>query len=418
MGHLVVVGLSHHMAPLDLRQRLAFDAASWRSAVHSFRTVLLSTCNRVEVYAWAEKRPAACSARLERALARAAEIKLDDLRPHLTRAVGQEAVLHLIRVAAGLDSLIVGEDQIRGQVRVALRDALLDGPAVAPLRGVFERAAESARRIRGATQLAKQPSIAAAGVHVLARVVPNGLAGKPAVVLGAGVIARSALEALLAQDADVHVLNRTPEHAQRVVAHFGRRVRVSGLDALPAALEEADVVIGATASQQPIVDESILRASTQRRGGRPLVLLDMAVPRDIDARARSVPGVWLIDLDDLERECPLDIADRRAELERAEELARQEAERLTAWLRLRAAGPDISELRGYAEQVRASELRRSAQPLKDLTPEQAAAVEALTAGIVNKLLHGPTVALRDASMPSRSRRRILCLMRPPQGRSA
>ena len=414
LGKLVMVGLSHHNAPLELRERLAFDQDVWRRHAPAMPTVLLSTCNRVEVYAWAESRPSACIARLERALARTAAVSLDELRPHLTQALGQDAVLHLVRVTAGLDSLIVGEEQIRGQVRDALRHAGLHGSTAAPLRGVFERTSESARRIRGATKLAKQPSIATAGVHVLVHVVPGGLARKSIVVLGAGVIGRAAVESLSSHRCRVRVLNRTPEHAKQMP----RAVRIDSLEVLSEALVEADVVIGATASRQPIVDLQTLQACMQRRAGRPLVLLDIAVPRDVDPRARGVDGVILIDLDDLERECPVDVAERRSELERAETLAREEADRLSDWLRLRSVGPVISELRGYGEQVRAAELRRSAARLKGLTPEQSAAVDALTVSIVKKLLHGPTVALRDSTTPSRSRRRILRLMRLSQRRSA
>lgn len=421
MGSLVVVGLSHHAASIDLREQLAFSVERWRAvAPPRLPSVLLSTCNRVELYAWADGRPSDVRRQLERALARAAGVPLDTLRPYLTALVGREALLHLVRVAAGLDSLIVGEDQIRGQVRDALRTAESVWPLPGVLRGIFQRAAESARRVRGGTRLGGLSSIAAAGVHVAARGLPGGLASQLAVVLGAGAVARSAVDALLLQGAHVLVLNRTPEHAARVFAHLDRRVRVAGLDALPAALDEAAVVVGATASRRPVLDLATVQQALERRPGRELVLLDIALPRDVDPRVRGRPGARLVDLDDLERDCPLDVAARRAELEQAEALAAVEAERLAGWLRWRAAGPAIAELRGYAEAIRAAELRRSASRLKDLTPEQVAAVEALTAGIVNKLLHGPTVALRDAaSRPAglgRSHSRILRVLRPPRGR--
>jgi glutamyl-tRNA reductase len=275
--------------------------------------------------------------------------------------------------------------------------------------------------VRGGTRLGGLPSIAAAGVHVAARSLPGGLAGQPVVVLGAGAVARSAVEALLLQRAQVQVLNRTPEHAHLAFGHLGERVPLGGLDALPAALAGAALVIGATASRQPVVELACVEAAlAARERHNPLLLLDIAVPRDVDPRVRSLPGARLIDLDDLERECPLDVAARRAELERAEQLATAEAERLGRWLRSRAAGPAITQLRGFAEEIRATELRRSAPRLKDLTPEQIAAVEALTAGIVNKLLHGPTVALRDAALRpaglSRSRLRILRVLRPARAR--
>jgi glutamyl-tRNA reductase len=310
--------------------------------------------------------------------------------------------------------LIVGEDQIRGQVRDALRSADDTQELPTILRGVFQRAAESARRVRGSTRLGKLPSIAVAAVHVARRALPNGLDGELAVVLGAGVMARAAAEALLASGARVRVLNRTPEHALRMVAHLGPKVTVDGLDGLPSALADATLVMGATASRQPIVSVALARAAAANRGGRPLLAIDIAVPRDIDAHVRDVDGIRVLDLDDLERECPVDHETRDSEVAHAEALAAEEAQRLARWLRVRSASPAITELRTYAEGIRRRELERSSARLRDLTPEEVAAVDALTAGIVNKLLHGPTVALR--SSPGRSR--ILRVLRPRHGRTA
>jgi glutamyl-tRNA reductase len=414
-----VVGLSHHSAPLVVRERMAFDIDRWRqTAPPALPGVLLSTCNRVEVYAWAGGRPSSAVRALQRGLARAAGCRYEDLAPHLYASTGRDAVLHLVRVAAGLDSLVLGEDQIRGQMREALRQAEAAWPLPAPLRGAFQRASESARRVRASTRLAHQPSIATAGVHVAQRVLGEPLAGRAVVVLGAGVIARAAVEDLRAAGAQVTVLNRTPEHAQDL-----HGVRVAGLDSLAGALEDAVLVVAATASRQPVVQAKDVQRALDRRSGRlPLVLLDIALPRDVEPSVRTLDGARLIDLDDLERECPLDVHARRAEVERAEALAAEEASRLADWLRTRAVSPAIVELRGFAESIRAAELRRSAARLKDLTPEQAAAVDALTAGIVNKLLHGPTVALRDAAASPRGLRRthsrILRVLRPERGRTA
>jgi glutamyl-tRNA reductase len=169
-----------------------------------------------------------------------------------------------------------------------------------------------------------------------------------------------------------------------------------------------------------VLADSIQPALVDRQS--PLLLLDIALPRDVEPAVRTLPGVRLIDLDDLERECPVDASVRQAELSHAESLAAAEAERIAHWLRLRSASPAIAELRTFGESIRVRELRRSSSRLKDLTPEQIAAVEALTAGIVNKLLHGPTLALRDAAARpsglSRSRTRILRVLRPKPGRTA
>jgi glutamyl-tRNA reductase len=423
MPRLVMVGVSHHLTPLEVRECLAFDTRRWYA--HSPRglpSVLVSTCNRVEVYAWVTGRSAPAVRVLQRSLADAASLDLAKLQPYLATFCGPEALLHLVRVAAGLDSLVVGEDQIRGQLREALHHAESLAPVPTPLRSVFQRATDSARRVRGGTRLAQRPSVASAGVHVALRSVAGGLADKPVAVLGAGVMARAAAESLVAEGARVRLLNRTPGHAEAVAAHLGGEVSIGSLDDLPRALEEAVLIVGATASRVPIVEAEAVHRAVARRRGRPLVLLDIAVPRDVDPNVRGVPGVQVLDLDELERECPLDVTARRAEIERAEALATEEAERIAEWLRVRAVGPAIVELRGYAEEVRVAEIRRSSARLKGLTPEQGAAIEALTAGIVNKLLHGPTVALRNAAARPgglrRSHSRIVSVLRPDRARAS
>jgi glutamyl-tRNA reductase len=234
-------------------------------------------------------------------------------------------------------------------------------------------------------------------------------------------MARAATEALLTHGLRVHVLNRTPAHAHRVMGHLGPSVEIDSLEALRGSLADAALIVGATASRQPVLSTEVIEQALGKRGGQPLVLLDVAMPRDIEPSARHIAGVTLIDLDDLERLCPLDADSRHAERHRAEALAVEEAARLTEWLRFRAVSPAIAELRTYAETIRKTELRRSASRLRDLTPDQIAAVEALTSGIVNKLMHGPTVALRDAATRpgglGRSRSSILRVLRPNRGRT-
>ena len=424
MAHLLVVGLNHHVAPLEVRERLALDEARWRAVAPAVPgTVVLSTCNRVEVYAWVEGPSRPASARLTRALATAGGLSIADLRPHLICRSGADALRHLVRVASGLDSLVVGEEQIRGQIRQAVQAADASGQLPPALRGVFYRAAEAARRVRGGTRLGHHPSIATAAVEV-ARRSTGDLNGASVVVLGAGVMAKAAARHLVQQlGARVVLLNRTPAHATALAAELGPSARVGPLDALPTELPTATLLMCATASRQPVVGADVLGRAVLERDGRALVVLDIAIPRDVEPAARRVPGVQVIDLDDLERLCPVDAAGRGAELARAEALAAAEAQRLDRWLRVRAVSPAIVELREYGERVRAAELHRAATRLKDLTPEQLAAVNALTAGIVNKLLHGPTVALRDAATApgGQARARSLAvrrLLRPERGRSA
>jgi glutamyl-tRNA reductase len=410
-----MVGLSHQAAPLEIRERVAIDEAAWRArAPVDLGSILLSTCNRVEVYAWIDGRPQATARKLQRSLARAAGVPLADIEVYLTTRTGRDALLHLVRVASGLDSLLVGEEQIRGQVRDALRAGEHTENLPPMLRGIFQRAIESARRIRGTTHLGHSPSIASAGVNLARRATPDGVRGQLAVVLGAGVMARAAAEALHASGARVRLLNRTPAHAERVMANLRGAVDIGALDALPTALDEAALVVGATAARSTVVPFADVKRAVASRS-RPLIVLDIAVPRDVDPRVRELDGVTLIDLDDLEREFPVETPDARVEEEHAEALAIEEADRLSEWLRFRALSPAIAELRTYAETIRTGELRRSANRLRDLTPEQIEAVDALTSGIVNKLMHGPTVALRDAALRQEEPDQILRLLRPPHG---
>ncbi|MBV9578578.1 MAG: glutamyl-tRNA reductase, partial [Chloroflexi bacterium] len=190
MPRLLMVGLSHHTTPLEVRERVVVDEDAWRQhAPTGLSTLLLSTCNRLEVYAWIDGRTQRAARSIMRSLARAAGVPLVEIEPYLASRSGRDALLHLVRVASGLDSQLVGEEQIRGQVRGALRAAEA-APDLSPtLRGIFQRAIESARRVRGATRLAQVPSIAAAGVNVVRRTLPDGLRGQLTVVLGAGVMA-------------------------------------------------------------------------------------------------------------------------------------------------------------------------------------------------------------------------------------
>ncbi len=432
-GRLVVVGMSHQTAPVELRERLALEPTPWYDRVGStLPTVLLSTCNRVEVYTWAHGRGTREALQIRRALARAAVIRLEDLEPHLFTRNGADALVHLVRVTAGLDSLVVGEGQIRGQVREAHRIALERGSLPPPLDGVFRRALESSRRLGSGSFLGRQPSVATAGVHAALRLPelgPSGLAGRLAVVLGAGAMAKSAARALLEAGARVVLLNRTPSHADRLrddlrasrAAPHGEpgaaEVATGGLDDLPALLRQAALLVGTTAARSAVVDVPVVQAAMAGRSGEPLVILDVAVPRDVEPGVRQVPGVRVLDLDDLERLCPVDAGTRRGEIERVELLAREEAEAIARWLRVRAVASSIVVLRQFGQEVRQIELARKAQRLKGLTPEQWAAVEALAEGIVNKLLHGPTIALRAAALERPgSDTAVLALLRLGQAR--
>jgi glutamyl-tRNA reductase len=398
-GSLLVVGISHHTTSLEVRERLVVSTAAWRdlSAV-TMPTVLLSTCNRIEVYAWASGRGLRCAGQIRQGLARATNIPLPELAPHLVYVQGHEAMVHLVRVAAGLDSLIIGEDQILGQVRRAFREALASRPMPAPLMGIFERALQAARCVRAESPLAGHPSIATARVDFA--LSPPELRDRPChtlrvLVVGAGVMPRSALAHVTALGVPVTLLNRTVAHAHQLAQRQGATVTVAGLEALPVHLEQADLVVCGT--ERPVLDRATLRSALGTRPTCPLVVLDLGVPRNVEPSVRSEPGMRLVDLDDLEHLCPLNRDTRAAEQERLESRAVEEARSIDAWLHLRARAPEIVRLRARGQEARSKELARMGARLRDLSPAQMTAVEELTERIVNKLLHGPTVALRESS---------------------
>jgi glutamyl-tRNA reductase len=414
---LLLVGTSHHAAPVALRERLLGKAGERAIEQLGFlvrekigSAVVVSTCNRLEVYCWTERRESARS--LVRLLAAWSGLPQTALRPHLYVYRGVAAAQHLIRVAAGLDSLALGESQVLGQVRDAWAAARREAPLGPEFELLFRRAVEAARRIRRAGGLSHHPSVAGVAVHTAVEVL-GGLRGRQVAVLGAGVTGQDAARALLAAGAaHVTLLNRSRRRLADLGADLpAAHVTRERLDDLPRVLCEVDLLVCATASPAPVVSNGAVAEALPVRAGRPLLLLDIAVPRDIALEVRHLPGVTLLDLDDLAEHCALDAPARHAALERAAGEARSAAEAYVTQLRLRDATPDIVALRRAAAAARAEALRRFGGRLRDLTPDQRAAVEQLTHTIVQKLLHAPTLALRGtATLPPTGARRHRALV--------
>jgi glutamyl-tRNA reductase len=413
-GCLVLVGVSHHTAPVEVREKLVLDQTAWQTvAPHTPAVVLLSTCNRTEVYAWAEARVSRTTSALRSALARISGMPVSYLNQYVYIRAGRDALVHLLRVTAGLDSLALGEDQIRGQVRDAVGQAQAAGPLPAPLIRVFNRVLEVVRRVRAQTTIGHHPSLAAVAlglVEATSQVPGHALAGNLVVVLGAGAMAKVVVPCLLDRGARVVLLNRTLERAELLARVHPGAVTVAPLDALPELLAHASLVVCATAARTPLLTRTAVTTAMDRRDGRGLVIVDLGVPRDVEPDVRAVPGVRLLDMDDLEQHCPATVQQRGESLARVEADIAAEADRIMRWLRLHAVSPAIAELRSQAEHIRQRELHRSAARLRDLTPEQHAAVNVLTERLINKLLHGPTLALRAAAAEPVGRRRRLALV--------
>ncbi|MDX1650576.1 MAG: glutamyl-tRNA reductase, partial [Myxococcota bacterium] len=399
--NLLLVGMSHHTASLEMRERYAVaDAgpavAKLAADPEIEEAVLLSTCNRVEVLVVCRHLEAA-RARLRRLFARElAAAGSDDgaaLAEALYELVDGGAVRHLFRVACAVDSMVVGEPQILGQVKDAYRTAV-EVRACGPVLGrLYQRAFATAKRVRNETRIAERPVSVARVAVDLAREIFESLEDKAALLVGAGEMTELALETLRAQGlAEVRVANRTPARAFELARRFDATAH--GLDELPALLARSDVVLTSIGGDGPLLTPALLEEALRHRRGRALFLIDIGVPRNVDPAAHRLDNVFLYDLDDLQSVAESNAAERRREVERAEAIVDEERQRFDGWLSALQAVPTIRRLRARAEAVRTRELSRWLARM-DLPPETHQAVEALTRAIVNKILHAPISRLRE-----------------------
>jgi glutamyl-tRNA reductase len=390
---VTLVGVSHHRAPVELRERVALGLEESRAVARSLadavagEAVCLSTCNRTELYvAHAEDVDAGREARA-RLLEREAE-----LEDALYRLHDEAAALHLFRVAAGLDSLVPGEGEILGQVRVAF-DA---GAAGAILDRLFRQALHAGRKVRAQTAIGESPSSVSAAAAALAQQVFGDLRGRRILLLGAGKISEQAARNLLSRGAEIgFVANRSSVRAEELAGRFGA-VPVT-LEDVEAELAAADVVVASTSAGGIVLRRDQVERTLRERGGRPLLLVDLAVPRNLDPEIAALDGCYLYDVDDLESVVAETLVGRRREAEAAEALVAEEAERFRAWRASLDVVPAIASLRALAEDIRRNELERVEARLGRLTDAERRAVEAMTAQIVNKLLHMPTIRMKEAA---------------------
>jgi glutamyl-tRNA reductase len=374
---LVLVGTSHHHAPIELRERVALekDAArdlAARLAAGGRETVILSTCNRTELYVAAEDGETA-----ERdAVAALAELE-PEVEGALYRLRDQAAALHLFRVAAGLDSLVPGEGEILGQVRAAF-ELGTTGPL---LERVFRQALHAGRKVRAQTAIGESPASVSSAAAALAEQVFGDLSGKTILLLGAGKVSEQAARNLRTRGAEIVLVADSKTDRAEIEERLG----------------SVDVVIASTNAPGIVLDvDAVARALGGRRGRR-LLLVDLAVPRDLDPAIRDVDGCYLYDIDDLEEIVAQTLSGRRREAERAESIVAAEAEKFHEWHASLDVVPAIASLRALAEEIREAELRKAEGLLGRLDESQRRAVEAVTAQIVNKLLHLPTVRMKQAA---------------------
>jgi glutamyl-tRNA reductase len=395
---LVLVGTSHKSAPVEVRERLhlkdAEAGALAASVADEGEAVALSTCNRTELYVVEEEGTA--EGRALEALARRSGLRPEELRRSTYAVEDEAAAVHLFRVAAGVDSLIPGEAQILGQVRAAY-EAACEADAVGPaLHRLFGQALRVGRRVRTETAIAENPASISSAAAELAERLLGDLHGRRVLVIGAGKMADLATVNLVGRGAEsVVVANRSAENATRLAERFeGRAV---GLDALEGELARADLVVASTSSEGQLLSADLVERALRRREGRAIYFVDIAVPRDLDPAIGELEECHLYDIDVLQSVVDATVAGRREEAVRAESIVAEEGERFLEWWRSLEVVPAIASLRARAESIRLGELQRAERRLASLTPSERQAVEALTSQIVAKLLHLPTVRMKEAA---------------------
>ncbi len=408
---LILVGVNHKTAPIELRERIAIGREELAEATRALANapgigecLIVSTCNRVELLVAAEDERAP----LGDFLSGYFRIERGEIEPHLYEYRDKEAVRHLFRMAASLDSMVVGEPQILGQVKEAFAVARAAGAVGRQLEHLLQSAFAAAKKARTETGIgANTVSIASVAVD-MARKIFGSLQGRTVFLVGAGKMSELAARHLAQQGAGtILVCNRTRDRAARVAEAFGGRV--IPFEQLYEAASEADIVISSTGAPHPIFRREHGQAFLHKRRNRPMFFIDIAVPRDVDPAMNKLDGIFVYDIDDLQQVASAHMEERDRQAIDAEALIEAEVERFHERQRAVIVAPAIVALQRRAEEIRQGEIERSRARLGDLTPEQAAAVEALTRGLVNKFLHPPMQAIKQAAREGDSARLdVLC----------
>lgn len=406
MSQIVLIGINHKTAPIALRERIAISRDELPDATRALASqpgvsecMIVSTCNRVEMLAAVESPDTDIKSFLYTQFG----IEKSELAPHIYEHHDQEAVRHLFRVAASLDSMVVGEPQILGQVKEAFAAARAAGTVSSQLEHLLQSAFAAAKKVRTETSIGSN-SVSIASVAVeLARKIFGSLQGRTVFLVGAGKMSELAARHLVQQGAGaILVTNRTLERARQLAEPFNGRV--IPFDTLHETATEADIVISSTGAPHPIFRREHGQQFMHRRRNRPMFFIDIAVPRDVDPAMNKVEGIFVYDIDDLQQVAASHIAERQSQAGDAESLVESEVERFHQRRRAVNVAPAIVSLQRQAEEIRVNELKRMHAKLGTLSEEQIAAVEALTRGLVNKFLHPPMQALKQAARENDSTR--------------
>jgi glutamyl-tRNA reductase len=395
--YLIAAGLNHRTAPLEIREKLALGKDKFQPALGSLlerveQGMLISTCNRTEVYAASAAEPPQGAA--QEYLRSLGELPAAKLSPHLYVLSQDEVVRHLFKVAAGLDSMVVGEFEVLGQVRRSMAEAEQLKLLPMPLRRLFREAVRVGRRVRHETAISQDAASLSSVAVALARKLFRDLKGRRALVMSAGEAGELALEAVLKAGAfDVAITSRFYDKAERLANLWGGRALP--YNQLTEGIADADLVITSSYAPRFLIRSPMIKQVMALRPHRPLLLIDIAVPRDIDPDVAKLPGVHLYDIDDLKGICEFNRSQREGEVEKALIIVEGEVERFMNWWDSLEAVPTIVALREEAESVRQAKLAHTLPRLQSLSNKDLAQIEAMTRSLVDKLLHAPISYVKE-----------------------
>ncbi len=401
---IVIVGLSHKTAPVEVREKISFAEDVLDDGLKSLsdsksvnEALILSTCNRVEICAVSPEEDTVVDD-IASFLSEYHSIDREKIDPHLYVLRGDEAIAHMFRVASSLDSMVVGEPQILGQVKGAFSCATQAKTTGNILNRLLHKAFSVAKRVRTETRIATSAvSISFAAIE-LAKKIFGDLGGKVVMLIGAGEMAELAARHLLNNGIDhIMVANRTFERAETLAEEFGgSAIR---FDDLEQQMELADIVISSTGARSAVVGKELVSAVIKKRRNRPMFFIDIAVPRDIEQSVNELENVYLYDIDDLEGVVQANMKARAKEAAKAEHIVAEEVEQFSSWVRSREVFPTIILLKEWAEKVRRSEVEKTVRKMTDISEVDKKRIEAMTEAILNKILHRPISQLKNGSDP-------------------
>jgi glutamyl-tRNA reductase len=398
---IVVLGVNYHTSPVTLLEKVMIPVPAMSEALRALSShsdirevVVLSTCNRTEVYAVAERFHGAHTDILE-FLCETSGLSADEITPHLYSQFDDDAVVHLFEVAAGIDSAVLGETEIVGQVRDAWDFAMKQGTSRSTLNLLFRYALESGKRARTETGISRSTASVAHAAVEMSEEILGTLSGKRVLVVGAGEMGEGVAGALSrAGTESITVLNRTVSRAEALADKIG--ARVSDFESLETELVTADLVLACTGAGGVIIDHELM-ARVRNGVSTPLLVVDIALPRDVAASVAELPGITLRDLDHLSDWAQRGIDKRASEVGQVREIIGEEVKRFLLDQTQRQAAPLVAQLREVVESIRTAEMERFESALAAMTPEQRELVESISHGIINKMLHAPSVRLREAA---------------------